>query len=137
MRRATLRGAGLHYRMEVADALVAGGLQFDTLKEVHRLTSLRATLRKNSGIFHKLPNGRSGLLSWYPGVRISKADEDAAGSPATKKPPRPTPHGKQKAKRSSGSKYAHRRSGKAVGQEFDEFVLTAVADGEESIIARI
>ena len=30
------------------------------------------TLGKNSGIFHKLPNGRFGMLSWYPNAKPIK-----------------------------------------------------------------
>ena len=55
-------------------ALVDGGFEFDTDSETNRLTGLRATLRKNSSTFHRLPNGQYGLLSWYPNAKATKSD---------------------------------------------------------------
>jgi hypothetical protein len=37
---------------------------------------LRQILRKNSSIFHRLPHGAYGLLSWYPNAKPAKADDD-------------------------------------------------------------
>jgi hypothetical protein len=69
------KSAGPATPREVYDALVSGGLQFDTNNELHRLAGLRAVLRKNSGIFHKLPNGQYGLTSWYSS-KVTKKDEN-------------------------------------------------------------
>jgi hypothetical protein len=61
---------------EIYDALIQGGFQFDTKNEQVALVSLRSTLRKNSRMFHKLPNGGYGLLSWYPNAKPPKAGSD-------------------------------------------------------------
>jgi hypothetical protein len=60
---------------EVYEALTDGGFSFDTKDEQIVLVSLRATLRKSSSIFHRLPNGQYGLLKWYEHV---KAERNAA-----------------------------------------------------------
>lgn len=60
---------------EVFDALVKGGFQFDTANDNNAMISLGSTMRKNSKMFHKLPNGKYGLLSWYPNA---KADTKSA-----------------------------------------------------------
>jgi hypothetical protein len=60
----------------VYEALRDGGYQFETQDEVTALISLRATLRKNSQTFHKLPNGQYGLRAWYPNARPAKDDDD-------------------------------------------------------------
>lgn len=62
---------------EIYDVLKAGGYQFRTKSEDVARASLRNSLSKNTVTFHKLHNGRFGLLSWYPnvktGARISAA----------------------------------------------------------------
>jgi hypothetical protein len=69
---------------EIFDALIAGGLKFDTKNELNALTGLRATLRKNSSIFHKLPNGDYGLLSWYPNAKAPVRPDDEEVEPTRK-----------------------------------------------------
>ena len=59
---------------QIFDALTAGGFQFETKDESISLVSLRATLRKNSATFHKLPNGQYGLKTWYPHPKAAKGD---------------------------------------------------------------
>ena len=56
---------------EIQRGLEHGGFDFDSQgwKEKDRLRSLSISLAKNSGIFHRLPNGTFGLLAWYPDVR--------------------------------------------------------------------
>lgn len=54
---------------EVYDVLVSGGYRFETKNEDIARKSLRNSLAKNTALFHKLPNGRFGLGSWYPKVR--------------------------------------------------------------------
>lgn len=65
-RRASLGPASTR---EVFDALVKGGFQFETASDTNSLISLGSTMRKNSKTFHKLPNGKYGLLAWYPNAR--------------------------------------------------------------------
>jgi uncharacterized phage protein gp47/JayE len=77
MRKA--RNQGPAKPKEIHQAMVAGGFQFDTKDEVVAMVSLRAMLRKNTVMFHKLPNGAYGLRSWYQHVRPSKASSDDDG----------------------------------------------------------
>ena len=60
---------------EILNALEDGGFDFEGLgwKEKDWLRSLSISLAKNSGIFHRLPNGSFGLLAWYPEVKKPKA----------------------------------------------------------------
>ena len=39
-------------------------------------------MRKNS-IFHRIPSGEWGLLSWFPNAKIEKDDDDSNGSNGT------------------------------------------------------
>ena len=71
MRRAQNLGAATN--REIYDSLMAGGYEFDTKSEDIAQKSLRNSLAKNTALFHKLPNGQFGLLSWYPNVRKPKA----------------------------------------------------------------
>jgi len=60
---------------EILDALEDGGFDFEALgwKEKDWLRSLSISLAKNSGIFHRLPNGTFGLLAWYSEIKKRKA----------------------------------------------------------------
>lgn len=71
MRRAQNLGAATN--REIYDSLMAGGYEFDTKSEDIAQKSLRNSLAKNTALFHKLPNGQFGLLSWYPNVKKPKA----------------------------------------------------------------
>lgn len=76
---------------EIYEALVQGGLQFDTANETNALISLSSTLRKNSKMFHKLPNGQYGLLAWYPNAKPAKIGKDDESPDQTKSAPSTTP----------------------------------------------
>jgi hypothetical protein len=54
---------------EIFDALTAGGYTFNTKTDDVGRASLRNSLSKNTVTFHKLPNGRFGLPSWYPNAK--------------------------------------------------------------------
>jgi hypothetical protein len=58
---------------EIFDALTKGGYTFNTKTDDVGRASLRNSLSKNTVTFHKLPNGRFGLLSWYPNAKPTKA----------------------------------------------------------------
>jgi hypothetical protein len=62
---------------DIYEALVKGGFKFDTTIEANAITGVRGTLRKNSSIFHKLPNGEYGLLSWYPRAKAARPAQSA------------------------------------------------------------
>lgn len=81
MRRAS--GLGPAAPREVYEALVRGGYTFEAKDETVAIIGLRATLRKNSSIFHRLPNGTYGLLSWYPNARPQR-DEEGSNKPSSK-----------------------------------------------------
>ena len=74
MRKAS--GMGPATPREIYEALTTGGFLFEAKDENTALVSLRATLRKSSRIFHKLPNGQYGLLAWYPKAKQPSSDDD-------------------------------------------------------------
>jgi len=78
MRRAQNLGAATN--REIFDALTAGGYEFDTKNDDIAQKSLRNSLAKNTALFHKLPNGQFGLLSWYPNVKKPKQAQAAESS---------------------------------------------------------
>jgi len=80
MRKAS--GLGPATAKDIFDALKKGGLQFDTANDTNAQISLGNTLRKNSRIFHRLPNGQYGLLAWYPNAKASN-DKSAASTEPT------------------------------------------------------
>src|SRR5262249_11168599 len=57
---------------EIFDAMVAGGYEFNTKNEENSKRGLYISLGKNTTTFHRLPNGRYGLLEWYPAVKEPK-----------------------------------------------------------------
>lgn len=73
---------------EIYEALIQGGFQFDTKNENNALVSLRNTMRKSSRIFHRLPNGQYGLLTWYPNAKPQRGGDDEGDDeePETTKP---------------------------------------------------
>jgi hypothetical protein len=80
MRRALRQGpATVH---DLYNALVQGGFAFETKNEENAKRGLRISLTKNSAIFHKLPNGKFGLLEWYPNAKNIKRKDDETESEA-------------------------------------------------------
>ncbi|MCK1329874.1 MULTISPECIES: hypothetical protein [unclassified Bradyrhizobium] len=57
---------------EIFDALTTGGYTFNTKNDDVARQSLRNSLSKNTITFHKLPNGRFGMLSWYPNAKPAR-----------------------------------------------------------------
>lgn len=64
---------------EIFKAVRDGGYKFDTKDDENAKAALRAVLRKNSSIFHRIPNGDFGLLAWYPNAKISKEADEGEG----------------------------------------------------------
>src|SRR5208283_2722278 len=94
-----LGAAGLN---EIYLAVRDGGYKFETKSEDNAKVSVGNTLRKSSSIFHRLPNGQYGLLTWYPSAKAKPEDAPApkkkakekaadAAQPATKEATKPTP----------------------------------------------
>ncbi len=51
---------------DIYAALKKGGFPFETKNDDYAKNGLRISLRKNSGVFHRLPrSGDYGLLAWY------------------------------------------------------------------------
>ena len=69
---------------EILTALKRGGFDFASTgwKEKDYLRMLSISLAKNTSMFHRLPNGTFGLLSWYDQAMIRKAEK--AGAEAKK-----------------------------------------------------
>ena len=67
---------------DILKALEQGGYDFKNWKDNDRLRSLAVSLAKNNRVFHRLPNGMFGLLSWYPDVTAKKERSEKIG-PAT------------------------------------------------------
>ncbi len=53
---------------ELHTTMLAGGFVFETKDVDIAKRGLLISLAKNSQTFHKLPSGKFGLISWYPGV---------------------------------------------------------------------
>lgn len=61
---------------EIYADLTRGNYQFETKSEDNAKRGLRISLTKNTAIFHKLPNGKFGLLEWYPNAKSTKQQRD-------------------------------------------------------------
>src|SRR5260370_16136608 len=72
MRKA--QGLGPAKPKELYEALKSGGYQFQTKNDDVALVAIRALLRTQPHIFHRLPQGTYGLTSWYPDAKRQKAD---------------------------------------------------------------
>jgi len=84
MRKAS--GFGAASLGEIHNAVRTGGFAFNTRDEENAKTSVRLTLRKNSSVFHRLPNGEYGLLAWYPGAKEQKQmDDNGSETPGRRK----------------------------------------------------
>ena len=66
-------GSGAASVNEIFDAMVAGGFHFNTKNEDNAKRGLYTSLGKNTKTFHRLPNGRYGLLEWYPNAKVKSA----------------------------------------------------------------
>ena len=77
---------------EIYAALKKGGFPFEAKDDENAKNGLRISLRKNSGVFHRLPqSGDYGLLVWYD---KPKKNGDGEDEPRGKK--KPKTHSKKK-----------------------------------------
>jgi hypothetical protein len=83
-----LGAAGLN---EIYLAVRDGGYKFESKNENNAKVSVGNTLRKTSSIFHRLPNGQYGLLTWYPSA---KAKPESTPEPKKKAKAKPAAAGK-------------------------------------------
>jgi hypothetical protein len=69
-----VQGAGPATPREIYEALKMGGYQFESKHETVALVGLRALLRTQPNVFHKLPQGTYGLTAWYPDAKRLRAE---------------------------------------------------------------
>jgi len=84
-------GLGAASYADIIQALEAGGFDFSTLNEdeASARRGVSIMLGKNSSMFHKLPNGNWGLLSWYPEAKERKKQKADTGTNGNDKPADP------------------------------------------------
>jgi hypothetical protein len=69
---------------EIYDAIKAGGYVFEAKDATTALVGMRALLRTQPNVFHRLPQGTWGLTAWYPDAKKPK-DEPKKKSAAARK----------------------------------------------------
>ncbi|HEU0052539.1 MAG TPA: hypothetical protein VFQ39_05150, partial [Longimicrobium sp.] len=89
MRRASNRGPATVN--EIYEALANGGFLFEAKGAENAKRGLRISLRKNSSIFHRLPDGSYGLIEWYPEAKARKDREPEEDAEDAEDEVRPTP----------------------------------------------
>jgi hypothetical protein len=89
-------GLGPASPRDVYEALAKGGLAFEAKDKTIAIIGVRATLRKNSSLFHRLPSGEYGLLSWYPNAKPPKEEEPPTRKGKAKKTKKAAPQASKK-----------------------------------------
>jgi len=74
-------GMGAASVNEIYAALRTGGFKFEAKDDENAKNGLRVSLRKQSTLFHRLPNGDYGLLTWYPKAKQPKEDSENGAEP--------------------------------------------------------
>ncbi|MET4293638.1 hypothetical protein ABIB06_004710 [Bradyrhizobium sp. LB8.2] len=82
MRKA--QGLGPANTREIYDALVQGGYQFESKTPDIAMVGMRALLRTQPLVFHRLPQGTWGLAAWYPDAKKPKEEAKKKTAPAKK-----------------------------------------------------
>lgn len=72
------QGMGPASPREIYEALKTGGYQFESKDETVALVGMRALLRTQPNVFHKLPQGTYGLTAWYPDAPKRSIEERSA-----------------------------------------------------------
>ncbi|HXO68381.1 MAG TPA: hypothetical protein VN838_05410, partial [Bradyrhizobium sp.] len=72
MRKA--QGLGPATPREIYEAIKSGGYVFEAKDAEVALVGMRALLRTQPAIFHRLPQGTWGLTSWYPDAKKPKEE---------------------------------------------------------------
>jgi hypothetical protein len=57
---------------EIYEQMKAGGYLFETKNDENAMRNIRISMAKNTQTFHKLPNGKFGLLKWFPDLKESE-----------------------------------------------------------------
>lgn len=66
---------------DIYENMKKGGYPFETEDANNAMTGIRQVLRKNSGIFHRLPNGEWGLTAWYERIKENRKQAKVAAEP--------------------------------------------------------
>jgi hypothetical protein len=139
MRRS--HGDGPATPREIFDALKAGGYRFDAKTDDIALVGLRASLRKATTVFHKLPGTNAyGLTAWYPDAKAARTTDAAQSRPsksATKTRGPKASGAKTKATRAKRLGKPKRRAAAAPKSPVLAFVEAALADGSEWTLERL
>jgi hypothetical protein len=77
------QGLGPAGTREIYDALLQGGYQFEAKTPDIAMVGMRALLRTQPLVFHRLPQGTWGLSTWYPDAK--KKDEPKKKTAPAKK----------------------------------------------------
>jgi hypothetical protein len=80
----SMAGQGPATAREIYDAIKAGGYVFEAKDATTALVGMRALLRTQPNVFHRLPQGTWGLTAWYPDAKKPK-DEPKKKSAAARK----------------------------------------------------
>jgi hypothetical protein len=75
LERRKTAGAGAATVEDIFSAIKEGGYKFESRNDTNAKISVGNALRKTSSIFHRLPNGNYGLLTWYPGAKAKPEEE--------------------------------------------------------------
>jgi hypothetical protein len=78
------QGLGPASTREIYDALRQGGYQFEAKTPDIAMVGMRALLRTQPNVFHKLPQGTYGLTTWYPDAKKPKDEPKKKTAPARK-----------------------------------------------------
>ena len=84
MERRKSSGLGAATLTEIFTAVQGGGYKFDTKSDENAKIGVGNALRKTSSIFHRLPNGQYGLLSWYPNAKARPPESQVIYEPRDK-----------------------------------------------------
>jgi len=121
LERRKASGLGAASVLEIYRAIKDGGYKFGAKNEEIEKISLSNALRKNSSIFHRLPNGQYGLLIWYP---TAKAPLDGEESPKPRGKQRPT--GGKKASGAENNQVTNREVQDLILAQEGEFQATDI-----------
>jgi hypothetical protein len=69
LERRKTSGLGAATLSEIFNAVREGGYKFDTRNDENAKIGVGNALRKTTSVFHRLPNGQYGLLTWYPNAK--------------------------------------------------------------------
>jgi hypothetical protein len=79
------QGLGPATPREIYEAIKSGGYVFEARDAEVALVGMRALLRTQPNVFHRLPQGTWGLTAWYPDAKKPKEEPKSKKKKATAK----------------------------------------------------